>query len=236
MQTGGDLSAEILEELLPGRALQYYPTLLSTGVSALAWAGSDAPHGAVVVADYQVSPRGRSDRPWKLTPGRGLGFSLIVHPELPPAREGWLYTVALTALADVYGEDATIDWPDEVHAGGEMQAAVGMRARLGPGTIKWAVLDVLLPNAEPPRGQLLASVLEAVEARLAAPASEVLEDYGRRCETLGRTLRMRMLGGTGPKMVGTAVRTLEDGAVLLETPEGREAPVRPQDIRDVEIA
>lgn len=232
----GDLSAETLEALLPGRPLQFYPTLLSTGVSAIAWANAGAPDGAVVVADYQVSPRGRADRPWKLTPGRGLGFSIVIHPELPAAREGWLYTVILTALADVYGEGATIEWPDEVHADGEMQAAVGIRARFGPGGIKWAVVDLLLPNAEPPRAPLLGSVLEAVDVRLAASEGEVLADYGERCKTLGRALRMRLLGGTGPKMVGTALRTLEDGAILLETPDGNEAPVRPQDIRDIQLA
>jgi BirA family biotin operon repressor/biotin-[acetyl-CoA-carboxylase] ligase len=236
VELSGDLSAETLEKLLPGRSLQCYPTLLSTGVSAIAWANAGAPDGAVVVADYQISPRGRADRPWKLTPGRGLGFSLVLHPDLPPAREGWLYTVALTALADVYGDDATIEWPDEVHVDGEMQAAVGVRARFGPKGIKWAVVDLLMPNAEPPRGELLRSALEAVESRRADSDGDVLEAYGRRCETFGRNLRMRMLGGTGPKMVGTAVRTIEDGALLLTTPDGREVPVRPQDIRGVELA
>jgi BirA family transcriptional regulator, biotin operon repressor / biotin---[acetyl-CoA-carboxylase] ligase len=233
MELSGDLSAEALESLLPDRPLQYYPTLLSTGVSAIAWANSGAPDGAVVVADYQVSPRGRADRPWKLTPGRGLGFSLVMHPELPAAREGWLYTVVLTALADVYGDGATIEWPDEVHVDGEVAAAVGIRARLGAQGIKWAVIDLLMPNAEPPRGELLGNVLKAIDARRAGAESEILEDYGRRCETMGRSLRMRLLGGTGPKMEGTAVRTLEDGAIVLETPQGAETPVRPQDIRDV---
>ena len=236
MESSRDLSAETLEQLVPGRPVQFYPTLLSTGVTAIAWANADAPDGALVVADYQISPRGRADRPWKLTPGRGLGFSLVIHPDLPPKREGWLYTVILTALSDVYGEEAAIAWPDEVRVGGEMQAAAGVRVRLGPGTIRWAVLDLLLPNAEPPRGALLVSVVEAIEQRLAGPEDELLEDYHRRCETIGRSLRMRMLGGTGPKLEGTAVRTIDDGALLLETPEGNEAPIRPQDIREVEPA
>ena len=234
MESSGDLSAETLEQLLSGRPFQFYPTLLSTGVTAIAWANADAPDGAVVVADYQISPRGRSDRAWKLTPGRGLGFSLVIRPDLPPKREGWLYTVALTALSDVCGEEAAIEWPDEVRVGGEMQAAAGVRVRLGPGTIRWAVVDLLLPNAEPPRGALLVSVIEAIERRVAGPEDELLEDYHRRCETIGRTLRMRMLGGTGPKLEGTAVRTIEDGALLLETAEGNESPIRPQDIREVE--
>ncbi len=234
MKSGADLTAEALQAALPGRPLQSYPALLRTGTVAIEWAASGAPDGAVVVADYQISPRGRADRPWKVVPGRGLGFSIVMRPRLPAEREDWLYTVVLAALADVYGGGATIEWPDEVLHEGVTVAAVGVNARLGADGGGWAVVGVLLPHAEPPRGELLAAALRAIDARRASAPSVVLADYDRRCATIGRRVRLRLLGGTGPRTEGRAVATLEDGALLLETGAGTRGPVRARDVREVE--
>ena len=236
MKPSADLTTEALEEVVPGRPLRSYPALLRTGSVATEWAAAGAPDGAVVIAEHQVSPRGRADRPLKVAPGRGLGFSLVMRPRLPAQREDWLYTVVLSALADVCGAGATIEWPDEVRRAGVMVAAVGIKARLGWEGVQWAVVDLLLPDAEPPRGELLAAVLRAIEARQASAPSAVLADYDRRCATIGRRVRVRLLGGTGPSVEGGAIATLEDGALLLETAAGMRAPVRPQDVRQVEEA
>lgn len=236
MNLSEDLAAEELEKVAPGRALRSYPAVLSTGSNAQAWASSGAPDGAVVVADYQISARGHADRSWKVTAGRGLGFSLVMRPQLPAARAGWLHTLVLAALADVCGEGVTIEWPDELRRDGELVAAVGVQAKLGPEGVKWAVIDFLLPGAEPPRGELLGAVLEAIEARRASAPDAVLEDYGRMCATIGRRVRARLLGGTGPRMEGTAVAVLDDGGLVLETSSGARGPVRPQDVRGLEEA
>ena len=55
-----DLAADALAADLPGRPLRSYPALLSTEADALAWARAGGPGGAVVVAGYQASPRGRA--------------------------------------------------------------------------------------------------------------------------------------------------------------------------------
>lgn len=236
MQLSADLEAEALEAALPGRPVQSYLALVSTGVAALGWAGSGAPDGAVVVADHQLSPRGHAGRPWKVPPGEGLGFSIVLRPSLPAAREGWLYTVVLSALAGVCGEEAAIEWPDEVRVAGETAAAVGIRVRLSANAVEFAVVDVLLPAAKPPRAQLMAAVLEAIDATRAAAPSAVIERYDSACATIGRQVRLRFLAGTGPVVGGTAVATLDDGALLLETATGRRAPVRPQDVRGLDEA
>lgn len=219
---------------MPGRPLRSYPGLLSTGVTALGWVNSGAPDGAVVVAGYQVSPRGRSGRPWKATLGRGLGFSLVMYPGLPAGREGWLYTVALAALADVYGAAATIQWPDEVRREGETVAAVGVQSRLDRKSVKWAIVDVMLPHAEPPRSERN----RAERHRRSPRQRRERGDGGLRPQVRDdRPARRDAASGRyRPRIEGTAVGTLEDGALLLETPKGVPAPVRPQDIREVETA
>jgi BirA family transcriptional regulator, biotin operon repressor / biotin---[acetyl-CoA-carboxylase] ligase len=232
MKPGDDLTAEALEPLLGERALRSHRVLLSTASSAAEWAGSGAPDGAVVVADSQISPRGRAGRPWRVAPGRGLGFALVLRPQLVADREGWLYTVVLTALADVCGDGVTIEWPDEVRRGGEMVAGAGIDVRLGARGVKWAVVNMLLPDAEPPRGELLAATVGTIEKRLVSPADAVLEDYTRRCSTLGRSVQVRLLGGT-MRFEGTATSTQEEGALVLETSDGRMLPIRPQDVRTI---
>lgn len=232
MEVGQDLSAEALSEHLLDRPLRAYPALLSTEADALAWARAGAPEGAVVVADYQAAPRGRAGLLWRVEPGRGLAFSLVLRPRLSPEREGWLYTVATSGLADVAGEEAGIEWPDEVKVGRERNSAVGIQAGFGAHGTEWAVVTVLVEDAAPPRGPLLERVVAAIEARLRERSADVLSAYLERCATLGRRVRARMIpmGPGGPEFTGRAVSALKDGALLLETAEGRRVAVRPQNL------
>ena len=225
----GDLAADRLAPALGARPFRSYPALLSTEAEAMAWARSGAPAGAVVVADYQASPRGRGGWPWRVRPGHGLGFSVVLRPDLPPEREGWLYVVVSVALADELGE-ARFTWPDTVTTpDGAVLARLGAFVQLGPKRTEWAVVTVLVEDAAPPRGPLLAGLAEAVERRLGEPADAVLGGYTPRCTTLGRPVRARMipLGPAGPAVVGEAVDVLADGALVLRTALGNRVAVRP---------
>jgi len=210
-----------------------YPALLSTEPVAMAWARAGAPTGAVVVADYQASPRGRAGMPWQVELGRGLGFTLLQRPEdLSPEREGWPYVAALLALHDAAGEDAAVlEWPDTMLAPtGAVLARLGIYVELGPGGIQWVSVTVLVEDGGPPRAPLLARLVAAVEHRLAQPPKSVLADYLPRCSTLGRTVRARMLplGPDGPEVTGAAVDVLPDGALVLLTARGNRVAVLPQ--------
>lgn len=235
MKPGDDLTPEALAPLLGDRALRSHRVILSTAVDAVQWAGAGAPDGAVVVADHQIAAHGRAGRPLKVTSGEGLAFALVKRPQLPAEREGWLYTVALTALADVCGEGVTIAWPDELRRDGVMAAAVGIDVRLGARGVKWAVANVFIAAAQPPRGPLLAAVLEAIDARQAGTPRAVLDDYAALCATLGRAVRVRLLGGTG-RLQGTAVLTQDDGTLVLETDTGGRVSVQPQHVSSLEEA
>ena len=230
MDLASDLSALALMDALPDRPIRTYPALLSTEADALAWVRAGGPEGALVVADYQAAARGRGGLPWEVTPGRDLGFSLLLRPRLAPEREGWLYTIATSALADVLGEQSTIEWPDEVRREGDRIAAVGVQTELGPEVDNWAVVTFLVPDPPSARAGLLAELVEAVEARYRSPSAAVLEDYVPRCETVGRMVRARLipLGPTGVEVTGRAVSSLKDGALVIETREEKRVIVRPQ--------
>lgn len=226
---GTDLSGDALARVLPARPLRSYPALLSTEADALAWARAGAPDGALVVADYQASPRGRAGWPWEVRPGAGLGFSIVLRPNLAARREGWLYTVATSGLAEALDGETTIEWPDEVRIGGRRAAAVGVQVQPEGNALTWAVISVLVVEATPPRGPLLARVVEAIEARARARSASVLADYRRHCETIGRRVCARLvpLRPGGPNVTGTAVGSLADGALLIEPEDGRRVAVPP---------
>jgi BirA family biotin operon repressor/biotin-[acetyl-CoA-carboxylase] ligase len=236
MDQDTDLTAEALRADLHDRPLRTYAAVVSTGAAARAWASGGASGGAVVVAGHQLSPRGHAGRPLEHPPGEGLGFSLIMRPELPGAREGWLYTVVLVALAEALGEDSRIAWPDEVRCNGEMAASVAITTRVAEpdDEIEWAIADVLLPRATAPRGKLLAAILEAVEARSASEAEVVLHAYEGACETMDRRVRIRTRAGTRASVEGRAVRALADGAIVLERDDAKSVAIRPQDVRSCE--
>lgn len=216
------------------RGVRAYPAVLSTEAMAMAWARQGAPSGAVVVADYQASPRGRGGLPWTVRPGVGLGCTLVLRPDLAPEREGWPYVPALLALHDTAGlADAVLVWPDEVHAAsGEVLARLGVYVELGPGRTEWTTVTMLLEHADPPRGPLLGRLVSAVELRMAQPAEQVLGDYLPRCATLGRQVRARLIpmGPGGPEVNGEAVDVLADGALVLLTAKGNRVAVPPHNL------
>lgn len=237
-----DLAGSVVSLALGDRAARSYPALLSTEAAAMAWAREGAPSGAVVVADYQASPRGRGGLPWSVTAGRGLGFTLLVRPELPPEREGWPYVPVLLGLLDavdavgvtgVDAVDACLEWPDTVRTGaGVALARTGVYVELGPARTEWVSVTVLLEDAVSPRAPLLAATVEALERRLGEPVEQVLGDYLPRCSTLGRQCRARMIpmGPGGPEVNGEAVDVLADGSLVLLTGRGNRVAVPPQNL------
>lgn len=232
-----DLSPAALARALGDRPVRTYPAVLSTHADALAWARDGAPSGAVVVADYQVAPRGRAGLEWQVRPGVGLGFSVVLRPGLPAEREGYVYLAATAALATVATPETTLRWPDEVRGGHGRQAAVGVHAELsGPG-VQWAVVTVLIENAHPPRGPLLAQAIEALRRHLEADPEKVLDIWRRRCDTLTHHVRARMIpmGPSGTVVEGTAVDVKADGALVVQPREGLKIAVLPHHLGLLDI-
>jgi BirA family biotin operon repressor/biotin-[acetyl-CoA-carboxylase] ligase len=238
MDLAGDLSTEALAELLRDRPIRAYPAVLSTHADALAWARAGAPEGALVVAEYQASPRGRGGLEWNVPQERSLAFSLVLRPRLPAPREGWLYIPSACGIADASGADAVVAWPDEVIHSGRRAGAVAIQTEVGTVLTEWAVVSVLVEGVEPPRAPLLARTLHAIEARYRSPSVPVLAEYLRRCATIGRRVRARLIpmGPAGPTVVGRAASVLADGALVIERDDGARVAVRPQNLGLLEDA
>lgn len=239
MTTTFDLDRPTLSPLLGTRPLRTFPAMLSTEAEAMAWARQGAVHGSVVTAGYQAAPRGRSGLSWaeRFTPTTGLGCSIVLRPDLPEAREGWLYVTATQGIHDVLQErhpegDVTVEWPDRVLHGPDVVAAVGVQAESERGRLRWVVITVLVPDVAPPRAPLLARLVAAIEDRSARPTAEVLEAHRRASATLGRRVRASVLpmGPASPEFVGVALDVVDDGGLLIETDEGPRVVVTPQSL------
>ena len=234
MALSEDLSAEALAEAMPGRPVRSYRALLSTDADAIAWARAGGPAGAIVAADIQASARGRGGLPWTPRPGKDLCFSVLLRPEFVPDEEGWLFVAAAIGVLEVLAADA-IEWPDRVEREGHPVADVAGHAGLGPHGVDWAVVNVLIHDAEPPRGPLVARLVEAIEA-VQAPQADVLARYRERCTTLGREVVAHVIPTwpDGVRIAGTATSVLEDGALLIAQEDGRRIAVRPQHLARLE--
>ena len=232
----GDLAGDRLAVELAGRPVRSYPAVLSTEADALAWARAGAPDGAVVVADYQAAPRGRSGLEWQVAPGVDLAFSVVLRPGTAVQREGWLYTLGTVAVAETLSSAATIDWPDGISSAGGARAAVGVRSEPGPHALEWAVVNVLVPDCPHPRSAVLARLLTALDALRERPGDEVLAVHRKRCATLGRRVSATLLplGPNALRLTGTAATTLKDGALVIATDDGRRVAVRPQSVGTVD--
>lgn len=234
-----DLDRATLRALLVDRPFRTFPAMLSTDAEALSWARQGAPHGAVVVAGYQASPRGRTGRSWDdHMDGASLGCSVVVRPDdLPVDREGWLYLPALLALHDTLSAttpagDLRVEWPDELHHDGAVVGAVGVQPEPDRGRVRWAVVTLLVFRPEAPRGTVLERLVAALDTRLAQDPTALVDDYRDVCTTMGRRVRALILpmGSASPSFTGEAVDVTDDGGVVIATDEGQRMVVVPQSL------
>lgn len=190
----------------------------------------------MVAARYQASPRGRSGIPWTVRPERDLCFSMVLRPDLPPEREGWVHTVAAYGLAAALGDDVAIEWPDQVLRGDEPAGEIAAQAWLGPGSVEWAVASFRVDDAPRPWPPLIAAIADSVATAGAREAGELLEEYRGRCVTLGRDVSARLtpVGGEVARVAGRADGLRGDGTLVIATEDGRRLALRPQFLQELE--
>ncbi|MEU3609541.1 biotin--[acetyl-CoA-carboxylase] ligase [Streptomyces sp. NPDC035033] len=146
-------------------SLDVVPSTGSTNSDLAARAG-ELPEGAVLVAEEQTSGRGRLDRTWSAPARSGLFLSVLLKPDVPAHRLGWLPLLtgvaAATGLVKAAGVDLSLKWPNDllVSVKGEERKAGGILAERagGDGVVVGLGVNVSLREDElpvPAAGSLL---------------------------------------------------------------------------------
>jgi len=232
-----------------GRELHCYDELGSTNDLAKELADAGAEHGEVVVAEAQTAGRGRRGREWVSPPQRNLYFSVVLRPDLPPARAAELTLVASIAVCDAArqaGVAAGIKWPNDVLVGGKKLAGILTELAAEPDRVHWVVIGVgvnlnartedfpeelrddatslLIERRRPvPRALFAAACLTGLEGWLDRHAEEgfgtIRDAWRERSVTLGREVVVRT---EGREIAGVAEDIDAQGALLVRGRAGVE--------------
>lgn len=224
--------------------VEYHDALPSTNDRARELAASGA-SDVVVLADRQTGGRGRRGRQWS-SPSGGVWMSLVLRPDVPPARVPLVTLAAAVAVTDATreaGADAAIKWPNDcivpregAERGGDKLAGVLTEMEGEASRVSWVVVGVgVNVNVDP---ETLASDATSVRAEagdverrafvqrvlerfheLRDDPDAVLDAWRDRAATLGQRVRVETVDGD---VVGDAVDVTEHGALVVQTADGRE--------------
>jgi BirA family biotin operon repressor/biotin-[acetyl-CoA-carboxylase] ligase len=213
----------------------------STNDRARELALGGAPHGTVVVAEYQTAGRGRQGRAWSAPPGRALTLSAVVRRpenemELLPLRVAVAVCEACEATVPV---ECRIKWPNDVWIMERKVAGILIEARPQEG---WAVVGIGV-NVETPEEELagelrdtatslriatggpvdrdavLGSLFDRLAHRLAARHDVVIAAFRERDVLYGRQIAWTQ---DSRRMSGEARGIDDDGALVVFTESGEQ--------------
>jgi BirA family biotin operon repressor/biotin-[acetyl-CoA-carboxylase] ligase len=222
-------------------------------------AESSLPAGAVLAAEYQSAGRGRQNRTWTSPPRAGLTFSVLLRPDVPPSRRGWLPLLAGVAVCDAVREvtsvDSALKWPNDLLVGDEPAKAGGVLVQASPKAVVVGIgVNVSTTRSELPvpeatslelaggapvdRSRLLAAILGHLGERYAdwlsaggdAEESFLRADYRARCATLGQPVVVAPVVGSPYR--GRATDIDRQGRLVVLRDSGLEV-IAAADVRHV---
>ncbi|WP_232702459.1 biotin--[acetyl-CoA-carboxylase] ligase [Halobacterium wangiae] len=224
--------------------VEYHDALPSTNDRARELA-ADGASDVVVLADRQTGGKGRRGREWS-SPAGGVWTSLLLRPDVPPARAPLLTLAAAVAVTDAAreaGVDAEIKWPNDVVVSDERDSSgrggaklagvltemegeasrvswlavgVGVNVNLDPGELDGEATSVRAEVGDVPRRVFVQRLLERFAALRDDP-DDILTAWRERAATIGQRVRVETADGD---VVGDAVDVTEHGALVVDTADG----------------
>jgi BirA family biotin operon repressor/biotin-[acetyl-CoA-carboxylase] ligase len=111
------MNADAIRKALPGRRIDYHPSIDSTMRAA-----TGLPAGSIVLAGEQTAGQGRHGHTWHSEPGAGIYCSMVLEPG--PALTLAIGLAAVEAITEVTGLVCDLRWPNDVMAGGRKCAGI----------------------------------------------------------------------------------------------------------------
>ena len=220
--------------------VRHYDRIGSTNDEAMRLAREGAAHGTIVHADEQTAGRGRLSRRWLSPPGN-LYLSIVLRPDVPEARVVEIGFVAALAVADAVNAllprrlRATLKWPNDVLVSGGKIAGIllersddalvlgiGLNVLHAPTGVSYQVSTIVgcggLATVDGARERLLSEFANWLGTWEKEGFAPIRTAWLARAHPIGSTIRARL----GERFVtGTFAALDDDGALLLNTAEGR---------------
>jgi BirA family biotin operon repressor/biotin-[acetyl-CoA-carboxylase] ligase len=220
--------------------IQHHERIGSTNDEARRLAASGAPHGTVVHADEQASGRGRFGRTWFSPPGN-LYLSVLLRLDLAPERISELSFVTAITVADTIDallpkqSKATLKWPNDVLVNdgkisgilvesveGAQIIGIGVNVLEAPRNAPYKTSTLVgaggIATVDGARDILLDSLAKHLDNWAEHGFESILAEWLARAHPIGTPLRASIGGLTEE---GLFAGLDADGAMLLDTPDGR---------------
>ena len=234
--------------------VQVFEEVTSTNTLLKELGRQGAPAGTVLVADRQTGGRGRLGRTFLSPGGVGVYLSALIRPDCAPTELMHLTCAVAVAMCDAvenaFGFRPGIKWTNDLVVGKKKLGGILTELGLDPktGRVSYAVLGIgincgqceadfdesiramatsarMVLGRPADRDRLIAEMVKALEkmdrALLTSPEA-MLERYRADCITLGREVSLHR---TDSVTHATAVGIDEEGALIVEYPDGRREAV-----------
>ncbi len=127
-----------------GRTIHGYDAVESTNLIAIELAQQGEPEGTVVLADQQLSGRGRGSRSWHSPAGVGVYCSIVLRPKMAPAKAQLITLMAGVAIAKAIalrtGLSPRVKWPNDILINDKKVAGILLESRVSGGQIGYSVI------------------------------------------------------------------------------------------------
>jgi BirA family biotin operon repressor/biotin-[acetyl-CoA-carboxylase] ligase len=248
----------ILKTKWIGKTIHHFHTLDSTNSKAYQLALDGAEEGEVVVAESQEKGRGRLGRQWFSPPFLNLYLSVILRPKIPPHQASLITLMAAIATADAIqkfsGFLPLIKWPNDIllrnrkvagllnEINSEMDRihfvilGIGINLNMDEKMFSKEIRTVATSLKREMRQTIsrkafLQSLLQELEKWytifMKQGSAFILKAWRDRAHLKGRRVKVTSFGET---LSGIAVDVDSDGALILETANGKRKRVVAGDI------
>ena len=247
------LSEQAIEEGLStkvvGRHIVYRERVDSTNNVAKKLADEGAPEGTIVVAEEQTGGRGRINRLFLSPFAKGVWFSLILRPNIPPMEVSKMTLLAAVAVARAIRHhgltDCGIKWPNDILVKGRKMVGILTELNGSAEKVNYIIMGIgvntgitaedLSKDLQPivtsfaregvrvSRLALLETLLKEIEGLYQTVCREgfapILAEWRALSCMLGQDVTVTSIDKT---FSGKAVDIDENGNLLVATPEGVE--------------
>jgi BirA family biotin operon repressor/biotin-[acetyl-CoA-carboxylase] ligase len=241
-----------------GKKIHHFHSLDSTNSKAYQLALNGAEEGEVVIAESQEKGRGRLGRLWFSPPFLNLYLSVILRPKIPPHQASLITLMAAVATADAIqkfsGLLPIIKWPNdillrdrkvagllnEIHSETDrihfvilgIGVNLNLEEQMFPQEIRTVATSLKIEMGETIlRKAFLQSLLLELERwytiLLEEGSAVILKAWRNQAHIKGRRVKVVSFGES---VVGTAIDVDSDGALILETTEGKRKRILAGDI------